>query len=143
MPWKASSVMDERTRFVLEHERKLYTMTELCEIYDIARETGYYWLRRYQQGGLEALQDRDRAPGRHPNQTTERIEESVLMEGVSVGAETHITGTIVSAHAAIGAHCHLSGVMVGHKVTLGDGNELTSGARVFAGVNLPDGAIRF
>src|SRR6266853_2101423 len=46
MPWKASSVVDERTRFVLEHERGLYTMTDLCEIYDIARETGYYWLRR-------------------------------------------------------------------------------------------------
>jgi transposase InsO family protein len=78
MPWKASSVMEERTRFVLEHERGLYTMTELCEIYNIARETGYYWLRRYQQGGLEALQDRDRAPERHPNQTPERIEEAVL-----------------------------------------------------------------
>jgi putative transposase len=78
MPWKASSVMDERTRFVLEHERKMYTMTELCEIYDIARETGYYWLRRYQQGGLEALQDRDRAPERHPNQTPEGTEAAVL-----------------------------------------------------------------
>ena len=53
-------------------------MTELCEIYDIARETGYYWLRRYQQGGLEALQDLDRAPERHPNQTPESIEEAVL-----------------------------------------------------------------
>src|SRR5216684_3889347 len=78
MPWKASSVVDERTRFVLEHERGLYTMTDLCEIYDIARETGYYWLRRYQQGGLEALQDRDRGPERHPNQTPERIEEAVV-----------------------------------------------------------------
>jgi putative transposase len=78
MPWKASSVMDERMRFVLEHERGLCTMTELCEIYDIARETGYYWLRRYQQGGLEALQDRDRAPERHPNQTPERIQEAVI-----------------------------------------------------------------
>src|SRR5712664_2300295 len=78
MPWKASSVMDERTRFVMEQERGLYTMTELCEIYDIARETGYYWLRRYQRGGLEALQDLDRAPERHPNQTPERIEEAVL-----------------------------------------------------------------
>src|SRR5258708_5593380 len=78
MPWKASSVMDERTRFVLERERGLYTMTELCEVYDIARETGYYWLRRYQQGGLEALQDLDRAPERHPNQTSEQIEEAVL-----------------------------------------------------------------
>src|SRR6267154_640949 len=78
MPWKASSVMDERTRFVLEQERGSHTMTELCEIYNIARETGYYWLRRYQQGGLEALQDRDRAPERHPNQTPEGIEDAVL-----------------------------------------------------------------
>jgi putative transposase len=78
MPWKASSVVDERVRFVLEQERGLHTMTELCEMYDIARETGYYWLRRYQQGGLEALQDRDRAPRQHPNQTPEEIEEAVL-----------------------------------------------------------------
>ena len=70
--------MDERMRFVLEQERGLHTMTELCEIYDIARETGYYWLRRYQQGGLEALQDRNRAPERHPNQTPEQIEAAVL-----------------------------------------------------------------
>ena len=70
--------MDERTRFVLEQERGLHTMTDLCAIYDIARETGYYWLRRYQQGGLEALRDRGRAPERHPNQTPERIEGAVL-----------------------------------------------------------------
>src|SRR5580658_410041 len=78
MPWKASGVVDERVRFVLEQERGLHTMTELCERYDITRETGYYWLRRYQQGGLEALQDRDRAPRQHPNQTPEEIEEAVL-----------------------------------------------------------------
>ena len=70
--------MDERTRFVLEQERGLHTMTELCEIYDIARETGYYWRRWYQQGGLEALQDRDLVPERHPNQTPEEIEAAVL-----------------------------------------------------------------
>jgi putative transposase len=78
MPWKASSVMDARMRFVVEHEHGQYTMTELCEIYEIARETGYYWLRRYQRGGLEALQDLDRAPGHHPNQTPEEIVEAVL-----------------------------------------------------------------
>jgi transposase InsO family protein len=78
MPWKASSVVDERMRFVLEQEGGLHTMTELCEMYDITRETGYYWLRRYQQGGLEALQNRDRAPRQHPNQTPEEIEEAVL-----------------------------------------------------------------
>ena len=65
-------------RFILEQERGLHTMTELCEIYHIARETGYYWLRRYQQGGLEALEDRNRAPRQHSNQTPEKIEEAVL-----------------------------------------------------------------
>jgi len=70
--------MDERMRFVLEQQSGLHTMTELCEAYHIARETGYYWLRRYQQGGLEALQDRNRAPRQHPNQTADQIEEAVL-----------------------------------------------------------------
>src|SRR5512142_2647557 len=78
MPWRASSVMEERTRFVLEYERGLCTMTDLCEMYDISRETGYVWLRRYQQGGVRALLDLDRAPGRHPNQTPVAIEQAVL-----------------------------------------------------------------
>lgn len=78
MPWKASSVVDERMRFVLEYESRRYTMTELCKAHQITRETGYYWVRRYEQGGFEALQDRDRAPRRHPNQTPEEIEAAVL-----------------------------------------------------------------
>lgn len=55
MARKASSVVDERMRFVLEHERGLWTMTELCQAHQITRETGYCWVRRYRQGGLEAL----------------------------------------------------------------------------------------
>jgi transposase InsO family protein len=78
MPWKASSVVDERMRLVLEYESGLWTMTELCQAHQVSRETGYYWVRRYQQGGLEALQDRDRAPRQHPNQTPEEVEAVVL-----------------------------------------------------------------
>lgn len=70
--------MEERTRFVLEYERGWWTMTDLCAIFGIARETGYYWLRRYQQGGLEALRDQSRMPERHPNQTPAKIERAVL-----------------------------------------------------------------
>ena len=78
MPWKASSVVDERMRFVLAYESRLYTMTELCMAHHITRETGYYWVRRYQQGGLEALQDQNRAPRQHPNQTPAEIEAALL-----------------------------------------------------------------
>src|ERR1035438_7342529 len=51
MPWKASSVMEEKARFVLEYERDEQTMSELCEQFGIARETGYVWLRRYRAQG--------------------------------------------------------------------------------------------
>jgi hypothetical protein len=30
MPWKASSVMEEKVRFVVDYERDEQTMTELC-----------------------------------------------------------------------------------------------------------------
>jgi transposase-like protein len=55
MPWKASSVMEEKVRFVLEYEQDERTMTELCEVYGIARETGYVWLRRYRERGVAGL----------------------------------------------------------------------------------------
>jgi len=73
-----------------------------------------------------------------------RIEASVLLDGVSVGPRTHIRGAIVSANAEIGARCTVDGgVVLGEGVQLGDDNVLTAGARVFPGVSLPSGAIKF
>src|SRR5271170_2038488 len=78
MPWKASSVVEERTRFVLEYERGLCSMAELCRSYGISRETGYVWWRRYGGEGLEGLRDRSRAPHEPGNRTPEQIEAMVL-----------------------------------------------------------------
>src|SRR5207253_9762639 len=78
MPWKASSVMEEKLRFVFEYELGERSMTELCQRYEIARETGYVWLRRYQAVGMEGLVEKSRAAQRHGNQTPEKLEEMVL-----------------------------------------------------------------
>src|SRR5271165_4301360 len=78
MPWKASSVMEEKLRFVFEYERDEQTMTELCQSFGIARETGYVWLRRYRQAGVTGLRERNRAAERHRNQTPGEIEQQVL-----------------------------------------------------------------
>lgn len=46
MPWKESSVMDERLRFVarlLEGE----PMTDVCRDFGISRKTGYKLFQRY------------------------------------------------------------------------------------------------
>jgi transposase len=59
MPWKESSVMEERLRFVarlLEGE----PMTDVCREFGISRKTGYKIFTRYKEHGLEALTDRSR-----------------------------------------------------------------------------------
>jgi putative transposase len=78
MPWKASSVMEEKLRFIFEYERDEQTMSELCASFGISRETGYVWLRRYRQWGKLGLVEMDRGAHRHPNQTAAEIEQLVL-----------------------------------------------------------------
>ena len=78
MPWKTSSVMDEKLRFVFEYERDEQTMVELCARFGICRDTGYVWLRRYRQHGVRGLAELNRAARRHPNQTGAEIEAAVL-----------------------------------------------------------------
>jgi transposase InsO family protein len=77
MPWKESSVMEERLRFVarlLEGE----AMTELCREFGISRKTGYKIYDRYKEHGLEALSDRSRRPVRYANQLPQPIESLIV-----------------------------------------------------------------
>ena len=72
------------------------------------------------------------------------IENSVLLDGAAVGPGTHISASIIGAGASVGGHCHIEGgVVLGEGVELGANNVLTAGARLFPGVALPEGAIRF
>ncbi len=72
------------------------------------------------------------------------IEGSVLLDDVSVGRRTTISGSIIGAGVTIGAGCHIgTGVVLGDGVTIGSDNVLAAGARIFPGVQLPDGAIKF
>jgi putative transposase len=70
--------MEEKLRFVFEYDAGEYSMSELCQRYGVARETGYVWLRRYRQAGHAGLLERSRAAYRHANQTPAEIERMVL-----------------------------------------------------------------
>jgi mannose-1-phosphate guanylyltransferase len=72
------------------------------------------------------------------------VESSVLLDGASVGARATVRGSIVGPGACIGEHCHVeAGVVLGEGVRVGRDNVLTAGARIFPGVELPEGAIKF
>ena len=77
MPWKESSVMEERLRFVarlLDGEG----MSDVCRSFGISRKTGYKIFNRYQEQGFEALCDRSRRPVRHANQLPEPVEQMIV-----------------------------------------------------------------
>src|SRR5258708_13724747 len=78
MPWKAISVMEEKLRFILEYESDEYSMSELCQRYNISRETGYLTLRRDRAAGLAGLLPHSHAAHRHHNQPPEEIEQKDL-----------------------------------------------------------------
>ena len=70
--------MEEKLRFVFEYEQRDRSLTELSQRYGIARETGYVWIRRYRESGIEGLIERSRSALRHENQTPPEIEKMVL-----------------------------------------------------------------
>jgi len=70
--------MEEKLRFVFEYEQRDRSLTELSQRYGITRETGYVWIRRYRESGIEGLIERSRSALRHENQTPAEIEQKVL-----------------------------------------------------------------
>ena len=72
------------------------------------------------------------------------IEGSVVMRGAEIGAHCTLRGCIVAGGVRIGDHCLVEGMSVlGEGVTIGEGNVVSNGARVFPGVSLPDHALLF
>jgi mannose-1-phosphate guanylyltransferase len=72
------------------------------------------------------------------------IERAVVMEGSKIGDHCTLRGCIVARDVTIGDHCVVDGMSVlGEGVTLGPGNVVSNGARLFPGVSLPEGALRF
>jgi mannose-1-phosphate guanylyltransferase len=72
------------------------------------------------------------------------IESSVVMRGAEIGAHCTLRGCIVAGGVRIGDHCVVEGLSVlGEGVTIGAGNIVSNGARLFPGVQLPDHALLF
>jgi transposase InsO family protein len=78
MVWKENCTMDQRMRFIGLALSQDHTITELCEAFSISRKTGYKWLARYEELGVEGLVDRSHAPQRPGNATPAAIVEEIL-----------------------------------------------------------------
>jgi putative transposase len=78
MPWRATCPMDERLRFITEYQSNLFTMTELCEQFGIARKTGYKLVEAYERAGAAGLIERSRRPHTSPTATASSVVKALV-----------------------------------------------------------------
>jgi transposase InsO family protein len=79
MPWKKHETpMELKTEFAKMADKPNVNMSQLCRHYNISRKTGYKWLHRYQDEGIEGLAERSRRPHSSPGKTPEPVEQLVL-----------------------------------------------------------------
>ncbi len=78
MPWRSVLPMEEKIRFIGDYLNGIFTFSELCNRYGISRKTGYKWVDRYVECGVDGLKDRCRRPKHSPRKTSEYIEKAIL-----------------------------------------------------------------
>jgi mannose-1-phosphate guanylyltransferase len=72
------------------------------------------------------------------------VERAVILQGAEIGDHCVIKGCIVGGGVRIGDRTHVEGLaVIGEGVTIGAGNVIANGARVFPHVTLPDEALKF
>jgi transposase InsO family protein len=87
MPWKATDAMKERTKFVLEWERRWdeaeggpVNMAQLCRLFGVSRQTGYTWIARYREANrdVRAVEERSRRPKTSPTAISAELEDLIV-----------------------------------------------------------------
>jgi len=78
MPWRESSVVEERIQFVVLASHGGRKFGDLCSEFGISRQTGYTWLKRYAAGGSDKMVDRSRRPHVSPGKIGSTTEERIV-----------------------------------------------------------------
>jgi transposase-like protein len=78
MPWNEVSIMSLRWEFVELASQRGVNFSEVCRRFQISRNNGYKWVKRYQRQGVEGLANRSHRPQQSPHRSPEAIEQKVL-----------------------------------------------------------------
>ncbi|PRW62669.1 sugar phosphate nucleotidyltransferase [Actinopolyspora mortivallis] len=72
-----------------------------------------------------------------------RVEASVLFDDARIGSGALVSDSVVGAGAVVGDNVVLDGAVVADGAVVGAGCELRHGARIWPGVEIPPGGVRF
>lgn len=78
MVWRETCAMEERLRFVDAVAAADEAFAALCRRFGVSRKTGYKWLGRYEEDGVEGLKEHSRAPRHCPQALSAAMAEQCL-----------------------------------------------------------------
>ena len=78
MPFKETCPMEERIALFRDYDTGAFTVSELCVLYGISRETFYVWKRRRGAGEPRWWEDKSHAASSCPHRTPEAIAAAVI-----------------------------------------------------------------
>lgn len=78
MPWMELKPMDLKLIFIADYLRGIHSFTAICKNANISRKTGYKWVNRYLEHGIEGLQEHTRKPHNSPTKLPYSIREDIL-----------------------------------------------------------------
>jgi len=70
--------MSQRFEFINLALQEGSNISELCRRFDISRKTGYKFIKRFKEDGIDGLADQSKRPKRSPNSTTKTTEKKIL-----------------------------------------------------------------
>lgn len=73
MPWKETTMINERSEFALKSLQEGVNFSALCREYGISRPVGYKWKRRFEQEGRPGMEDHSRKPHGSPTELAEVV----------------------------------------------------------------------
>ena len=78
MPWRELKPMDQKVLFIADYLKGTSNFSALCSRYSISRKTGYKWVGRYDEQGIEGLEAQSRRPHQSPHQTPYRLRQAII-----------------------------------------------------------------
>jgi transposase-like protein len=78
MPWRHTSPTDQKIQFIADYLRQTRSISELCELYGVRRNTGDQWIARSLKHGPLGLEERSRQPHSSPRQTPKPLVEAFI-----------------------------------------------------------------
>ncbi len=79
MPWKETTMLEQKLEFINEWQVGNFTLPELYREFEISRPATYKYIKRYQLEGVEGLFEKNRKPLSHPRKTSSRIEKTIVL----------------------------------------------------------------